>query len=156
MKKITLLLLLITALSYGQDKQMFRFRTKDVYNSSLKKYWHKPTPADAYAHEKYKDLSEQLDFVQKDSIKLKAFFKDQYPAFKDAYEKFDKTETAQSKIDLIKILVTMEEDFRKFLDDKQLLYYKQATSKKFSSNNAGFIERFLSDADLTEYKLQLL
>jgi hypothetical protein len=159
MKKITLLFLLMFSLAgYSQNKIDFNRRTKeldDAANWSVKKGWTK-TAEDAYVEDKFKGLDKVIEFTDEQKGEFDKLFHQQYAEFKASFDNYTKTNTTQSKIDLIKVLLKQEEGFRALLNDKQMIYYKSYNPEAMAMGNLPFLKNFMTEMTYMSYKKELL
>lgn len=153
MKKITLLFLLFfSILAFGQNK--IDFRQKTNYAISFAK--------DAVTFAKYKlkaldsDDNKVIKLSDEQRKTMEKLFLEQYPVFKSSVETYKESKTAQSKIDLIRVLLKIEDDFRKLLTEEQNIHYKSYDPKEKFLENSDFIYFFMTEQQYNAYKKELL
>jgi hypothetical protein len=147
-------------ISFGQDKNEFHTRTKYV-DEWIKDFLAKDKDySKTYAHYKLKAIIDEDNVVLKleedQKKQMTDLFYKQYPEFKAAYNKYADGKTAQSKIDLMKVLVKQEEEFRKLLTETQSIHYRSYDPDKKFVKNLQFKMYYMTDIVYMSYKKELL
>jgi hypothetical protein len=153
MKQITLLFLLICATSFGQVLNIeFKSHTKEVAKTC-------PTQ-EKYTNKKLEGLGIDskkpiITITQEQKEKFTELFNTQFTEFTAAYNNYKETESTAAKLEMIKLLVKQEEDFRALLTEKQKIDYSQHDNSGWNATYA-FDCFFMSDKDLLRWKKELL
>ena len=160
MKKITLLLLLLTISigAYSQSSAELDWRTKDAINMAewMLKKEKANSEEQAFAFNKLNALKKAVEISPDEETQLKDLFKSQYPVLKEAYSLYSKNKTAQAKVSLYKTIISLEDNFRAKLNDKQTIFYKSYSTEKGGLEQSTFLQYFMPEQIYYSYKKELL
>ncbi|MXN90190.1 hypothetical protein GR160_03040 [Flavobacterium sp. Sd200] len=157
MKKITLLFILFSTIAFAQSDRDLSDRTFGIYYGIERNIKKTPdfNPAEYYANGKIKGIKDVVDFTEEQKAQLKKLFTDQYPVFYETAKKYYETKTAQSKVEIMKLLVKNEEDFRAVLTREQLATY---IGFKNGLRHDGYFplkQNFIEEEKLVKFKKEL-
>lgn len=154
MKRIyTIILLLFAVTTFAQNKSELKGKSRVLLDQAAKAYkTSSGTPADVFAMQRFTALEEiNLSFTDKEKDDIMLFFKNQYEPLRTAVIKYeDNNKSDGSKIELIKLIIKNEEDFRSRLNaDNSKIYLKYTNEFHW---NTDFILHFFADVNLKRWK----
>ena len=158
MKKITLLLLFVATVSLAQNRVDFKQRYSSAIlqaDITFKKYKDElklELPEQGYTIMKQIALQGHVEFSEAEKKEISDMFKKQFHELKQASELYTTSKNLQSKLNLIKVLIKNEEDFRKSLNVEQQVAYRRYGDTYSKSQEWIFDFNFMSDKVLSEYK----
>lgn len=157
MKRIyTIVLLLFAVTTFAQGKSELKTKSRIIIDRVAKEYKSSNgTPADIFAKQRFTALEEiNLSFTDKEKDDIMLFFKNQYEPLRTAVIKYeDNNKSDGSKIELIKLIIKNEEDFRSRLNAENSKIYLKYTNEFHW--NTDFILHFFGDATLYKWKANL-
>ena len=156
MRKITLVFLFFLSFStFAQSKNELKRRSGDV--KFLEKIQKKNNTDDLLRTFIGYRLFGLKDVVVLTEDQTKTFVRNlqtDFPLLQDAQKKYLESKSVASKLELIKLIVKSEEDFRKILTPEQLVFYSSYGNKIIT--NVSFDDNYMNDETFVKYKKQLL
>jgi hypothetical protein len=155
MKKIILLLLLVSLVSFSQSKEELDFASRIAFIKEIKTQ-NKDEAILKYS--KYKIfLLKFLNFSDEKKLELKNVFKIQSEKLFEKYDAFSLNENNKTVDELMDIIYSNEIETRKLFTDEQLKLYlehfSEAEKDKTVPLNITFLNIFISDDYLNNYKI---
>lgn len=157
MKKITLLFLFVATISFAQTRKDLENRTESLtafINNQIKKH-PELTAIEVYSNHKMLGVNSILKFSDEDKAKFSELFTEQYEPWFETSKKYTEIKSAQSKVDIIKLLVKNEEDFRALLTREQLATYIAHKSNVSDEGYTSYKSNFIAEDKLAEFKKEL-
>lgn len=157
MKRIYPIFLLLFAITtFAQNKSELKSKSRVLLDRAAKAYkTSSGTPADVFAAQRFTALEEiNLIFTDKEKDDIILFFKSQYEPLRSAVIKYEENNKSDgSKIELIKLIIKNEEDFRNRLSGENSKIYLRYTNEFHW--NTDFILHFFADVNLERWKANL-
>lgn len=155
MKKITLLLVLLFSIGiFAQSKKDIRRRTSDVIKFTRDIRESNKYTSDSLSYSLCKIYAlKDVTLSKEKQVILAKLFLTQWKSLVDATERYETINSAASKVDLIKVLLDNEEEFRKLLTTEEVIEYRRYGDKINTSNE--FDQFFFSDYELDRFKKEL-
>lgn len=156
MKKLFFLLMLVSALSFGQSQDARISKSIEQKVMMMQQFVHKGDQGEeSFWQTKGKVTYQIVNYTEEQNPKFKQLFIAQYQELLPIYNKMIKSYDDKDTNFFVHTLIRQEEDYRKMLTAEQLARYREKLDwfeKNDEKNRDAYNSLFFSDWLLSEYK----